>query len=602
MDLAALRSPSPPRCAAAAAAAAATPPLPGRSRSSSCRRSSPSEYAGSRRGRAARARRRLDRLARAGARLARPRPGRLVARRPRRRRRPAARDEAGRDDDLRLPAAAGHAPQRRPLPDRDRRARLPRAAHLRLDADRRARLARRHRADRGGDRRGRGAAGSAARADADAAATLARLDTAAHARPRRENGRDARRSSAGSSRSRRSGSSRASRSRAARPCSSRRSRSRPRSCCAAVGVDDPDTVVVGARGRHRGAARCSSALRQALLVPAVVACFLAALPRRPRRLAGRQRARRDRAASRRRRALLRRHEPGRDAAARAVARRRGLGRRRGRGGDRAPAARHRRVEPGRRGRGRHRRRRRGLRRAPRWARPRPAHAGAGRRSASLGVVALALVVVGVDALLGGSSHVTDAVGGGPGTLFDDLDRRLRISWDGATSAGHTAFLCLLSLGGLAWLGDPRPASGRRSLAMLVGDRRLAARQRHAGRRARLRRARLPGAHGLGGDARAQRRSPSAAPRAAFQSRKSAPRIDAKVEPHDAGPCDRQDGPCRRAPCERQPRRCRPVRRPVRRDAVAAGPAERERDPVLAEARARSARPGPVTIRRGDGTA
>lgn len=69
-----------------------------------------------------------------------------------------------------------------------------------------------------------------------------------------------------------------------------------------------------------------------------------------------------------------------------------------------------------------------------------------------GVLVVGLAIVGVDALLGGSSHVTDAVGGGPGTLFDDLDRRLRISWGGATSATHTAFLCLLSLGGLVWLG------------------------------------------------------------------------------------------------------------------------------------------------------
>jgi hypothetical protein len=83
-----------------------------------------------------------------------------------------------------------------------------------------------------------------------------------------------------------------------------------------------------------------------------------------------------------------------------------------------------------------------------------------------GVLAIGLAIVGIDALLGGSSHVTDAVGGGPGTLFDDLDRRLRISWAGATSAGHTAFLCLLSLGGLAWLG----IRGRRQpavIAMLV---------------------------------------------------------------------------------------------------------------------------------------
>ena len=69
-----------------------------------------------------------------------------------------------------------------------------------------------------------------------------------------------------------------------------------------------------------------------------------------------------------------------------------------------------------------------------------------------GVLAVGLALVGVDALLGGSSHVTDAVGGGPGSLFDDLHRRLRISWTGATSAAHTAFLCVLSLGGLVWLG------------------------------------------------------------------------------------------------------------------------------------------------------
>ena len=126
----------------------------------------------------------------------------------------------------------------------------------------------------------------------------------------------------------------------------------------------------------------------------------------------------------------------------------------------------------------------------------------------VGVLAIGLAIVGVDALLGGSSHVTDAVGGGPGTLFDDLDRRLRISWAGATSAGHTAFLCLLSLGGLVWLG----IRGREQPAIIAHarrDRRLAARQRHARRRARLRRARLPGAHGLGGDARARAASASA---------------------------------------------------------------------------------------------
>ena len=83
------------------------------------------------------------------------------------------------------------------------------------------------------------------------------------------------------------------------------------------------------------------------------------------------------------------------------------------------------------------------------------------------VVGIGLAAVGLDALLGGSSHVTDAVGGGPGTVLDDLGRRLRISWAGSTSAVHTTFLCLLSLGGLVWLGVR--GRGRPSvLALLAG--------------------------------------------------------------------------------------------------------------------------------------
>ena len=142
------------------------------------------------------------------------------------------------------------------------------------------------------------------------------------------------------------------------------------------------------------------------------------------------------------------------------------GRRRGRRGDRPPASRHGRLEPGRGGRRWLARRRSVVRRAPGRSRARPARRRADRRSGSPSCVAVGLAIVGLDALLGGSSHVTDAVGGGPGTLLDDLDRRLRISWAGATSAPHTAFLCLLSLGGLAWLG----VRGRHEpsiLAMLV---------------------------------------------------------------------------------------------------------------------------------------
>ena len=85
----------------------------------------------------------------------------------------------------------------------------------------------------------------------------------------------------------------------------------------------------------------------------------------------------------------------------------------------------------------------------------------------LGVVVLGLTVVGLDALVGGSSHVTDAVGDGPGTLFDDLDRRLRISLADARSGTDRVVICLLSLAGLTWLA----LRGRRSpviVAMLVG--------------------------------------------------------------------------------------------------------------------------------------
>ena len=80
-----------------------------------------------------------------------------------------------------------------------------------------------------------------------------------------------------------------------------------------------------------------------------------------------------------------------------------------------------------------------------------------------GILVVGLAIVGVDALSGGSGHVTNAVGGGPGTLFDDIGRRLRISWAGTTEAAHTTLLCLLSLVGLAWLGF----RGRRRPAVIA---------------------------------------------------------------------------------------------------------------------------------------
>ena len=168
------------------------------------------------------------------------------------------------------------------------------------------------------------------------------------------------------------------------------------------------------------------------------------------------------------------------------------------------------------------------------------------------MLAVGLAIVGIDALLGGSSHVTDAVGGGPGTLLDDLDRRLRISWAGATSAAHTTFLCLLSLGGLAWLGirgRERPAIVAMLVAigvsLLVNDTPVdvlgygalgclaltAWEETRVGRRAQR-------AHcGVG---------------AAFQSHESTPRVDRQIEPDDARPVLVVRRTVPSSPRERQP--------------------------------------------------
>ena len=51
-----------------------------------------------------------------------------------------------------------------------------------------------------------------------------------------------------------------------------------------------------------------------------------------------------------------------------------------------------------------------------------------------GVVATALAAVGLDAALGGSSHVTHAVGTGPGSVLGDVGRRLHLSYLTVTSS------------------------------------------------------------------------------------------------------------------------------------------------------------------------
>jgi cytochrome c551/c552 len=76
--------------------------------------------------------------------------------------------------------------------------------------------------------------------------------------------------------------------------------------------------------------------------------------------------------------------------------------------------------------------------------------------AGAGVVVVALGLVGIDAALGGSSHVTHAVGTGPGSLFGDLGHRLHLSWESATKAWYTIVQFLTSLVALVWIGTRTP--------------------------------------------------------------------------------------------------------------------------------------------------
>jgi mono/diheme cytochrome c family protein len=73
-----------------------------------------------------------------------------------------------------------------------------------------------------------------------------------------------------------------------------------------------------------------------------------------------------------------------------------------------------------------------------------------------GAVALGALLVGVDAALGGSSHVTDALAGGPGPLLGDLADRLEISARRTFAGAGPAFAALASLAVLAFVATRRP--------------------------------------------------------------------------------------------------------------------------------------------------
>jgi hypothetical protein len=59
-------------------------------------------------------------------------------------------------------------------------------------------------------------------------------------------------------------------------------------------------------------------------------------------------------------------------------------------------------------------------------------------------VALGLALVGIDAALGGSSHVDRAVVGGPLHVLGQLGHRLRVSWDGVSRTWYSALIAALT--------------------------------------------------------------------------------------------------------------------------------------------------------------
>ncbi len=81
-----------------------------------------------------------------------------------------------------------------------------------------------------------------------------------------------------------------------------------------------------------------------------------------------------------------------------------------------------------------------------------------RAALALGAAAVAAgtALVGLDALLGGSSHVTSALGGGPGTVLADIGDRLEASWHRTFADIGPAFAVLASLAVAGWVALQRP--------------------------------------------------------------------------------------------------------------------------------------------------
>ena len=89
---------------------------------------------------------------------------------------------------------------------------------------------------------------------------------------------------------------------------------------------------------------------------------------------------------------------------------------------------------------------------PRRARLRAVHVAL----AAAGVVALGVALVGLDAALGGSSHVTESLGDGPSAVLGDVADRLEISVRRSFAGFGPAFAVLASLAVLVVVAARRP--------------------------------------------------------------------------------------------------------------------------------------------------
>jgi cytochrome c551/c552 len=72
------------------------------------------------------------------------------------------------------------------------------------------------------------------------------------------------------------------------------------------------------------------------------------------------------------------------------------------------------------------------------------------------VIVLVLAFFGLDAAFGGSSHVTQAIGMGPGSLLGELGHRIHLSWAAVVDQWYHGVIFLSCLAALVLMGTMRP--------------------------------------------------------------------------------------------------------------------------------------------------